>query len=60
MSRDFIILTDSASDLDANYLKNLILENRPNIEVYINYIGPVIGAHAGQGTLALFYKGKNR
>ena len=45
---------------DANYLKDLILEIKPNIEVYINYIGPVIGAHAGQGTIALFYKGKNR
>lgn len=45
---------------DANYLKDLILEIRPNIEVYINYIGPVIGAHAGQGTIALFYRGKNR
>ena len=45
---------------DANFLKDLILEIRPNIEVYINYIGPVIGAHAGQGTIALFYKGKNR
>ena len=45
---------------DANYLKDLILEIRPNIEVYINYIGPVIGAHAGQGTIALFYRGNNR
>ena len=45
---------------DANYLKDLILQVRPNIEVYINYIGPVIGAHAGQGTKALFYRGKNR
>ena len=45
---------------DANYLKDLILQVRPNIEVYINYIGPVIGAHAGQGTIALFYRGKNR
>lgn len=45
---------------EANYLKDLILEIRPNIEVYINYIGPVIGAHAGQGTIALFYRGKNR
>ena len=45
---------------DANYLKDLILEIKPNIEVYINYIGPVIGAHAGQGTIALFYRGKNR
>jgi DegV family protein with EDD domain len=26
----------------------------------INYVGPVIGAHSGQGTLALFFLGKQR
>lgn len=29
-------------------------------ELVINMIGPVIGAHAGQGTLALFFVGNNR
>lgn len=29
-------------------------------DVYINYVGPVIGAHSGPGTLALFYVGKER
>ena len=29
-------------------------------EVYINYVGPVIGAHSGPGTLALFYVGVER
>ena len=29
-------------------------------EVYINYVGPVIGAHSGPGTLALFYVGSER
>lgn len=29
-------------------------------EVYINYIGAVIGSHAGPGTIALFFLGKNR
>ena len=29
-------------------------------EVYINYVGPVIGAHSGPGTLALFYVGTER
>ena len=55
-----VFISHGDSIEDANYLKNLILEVRPNIEVYINYIGPVIGAHSGQGTIALFYKGKNR
>ena len=29
-------------------------------DIYINFIGPVIGAHSGPGTLALFYLGKER
>ena len=29
-------------------------------EVYINYIGPVIGSHSGPGTVALFFRGKDR
>ena len=45
---------------DAELLKQLILDIKPNVNVYINYIGPVIGSHAGQGTIALFYKGKER
>lgn len=57
---DPVFISHADAIEDANYLKNLILENRPNIEFYINYIGPVIGAHAGQGTIALFYRGKNR
>lgn len=29
-------------------------------EVYINYVGPVIGNHSGPGTIALFFLGKHR
>ena len=29
-------------------------------EVYINYVGPVIGSHSGPGTVALFFVGKER
>ena len=29
-------------------------------DAYINYIGPVIGAHTGPGTVALFYLGVER
>ena len=29
-------------------------------DIRINYIGPVIGNHAGPGTVALFFWGKKR
>ena len=45
---------------DANQLANMIRQFKPNNDIYINYIGPIIGTHAGQGTVALFYKGKGR
>ena len=46
---------------DAEYLSSLIKEKFPTLgNILINYIGPVIGAHTGVGTLALFFKGKPR
>lgn len=44
----------------ANELKNLILKVRPESDVTIATIGPVIGAHAGQGVIALFFIASNR
>ena len=41
-------------------LEKMIKEIKPNNRIYINFIGPIIGTHSGQGTLALFYKGKTR
>ena len=45
---------------DAEYLKNILAEKYPENPITINHIGPVIGSHAGVGTLALFYRGKAR
>ena len=45
---------------DAEYLGNLIKEKLNVKEVAINFIGPVIGSHTGQGALALFFFGKER
>ena len=45
---------------DANFLADLIREEFSPEELYINYVGPVIGAHSGPGTLALFYIGNER
>ena len=29
-------------------------------DIYINYVGPVIGNHSGPGTLALFFLAEHR
>lgn len=45
---------------DAEYLAQLVRGKWGNKEIYINYVGPVIGAHSGPGTLAIFYLGTQR
>jgi len=45
---------------DAEYLKSLVLQKFPNVQITIGDIGAVIGSHSGAGTLALFNKGKKR
>lgn len=45
---------------DAEYVASQIKEKLGVRKIFINFIGPVIGAHSGPGTLALFFLGKNR
>lgn len=45
---------------DAEYLAGLIKDKLHVKEVIINYVGPVIGSHTGQGVLALFFFGTKR
>ena len=45
---------------DAEYLASLLKEKHGVKHVHINYVGAVIGSHAGPGVLALFFLGKNR
>ncbi len=45
---------------DAEYVAGLVKERMGVQDVRINYVGPVIGAHSGPGTLALFYLGNRR
>ena len=45
---------------DAEYLANRIRTEMGIADVQINYVGPVIGAHSGPGTLALFFLGRER
>ncbi|MBQ7034467.1 MAG: DegV family protein [Clostridia bacterium] len=45
---------------EAEYLASL-LRGKPHIgEITIGYVGPVIGAHSGAGTLAIFFLGNKR
>lgn len=45
---------------DAKYVEEKTRTKLGVKEVVINYIGPVIGAHSGPGTVALFFLGKER
>lgn len=45
---------------DAEYLAGIIREKYNPKKIVIGYVGAVIGAHSGPGTLALFFLGKER
>ena len=45
---------------DANYLADIMRARFHVKDVVISYVGPVIGAHSGPGTVALFFLGKER
>ena len=45
---------------DARYLGEMIKKKLKVEEVIYNHVGPVIGAHAGPGVVALFFIGKER
>ena len=45
---------------DAEYLAQLLKDTCGVKEVFIHYVGAVIGSHSGPGTLALFYLGNER
>ena len=45
---------------DVEEVKKHILERKPNAKIMVNYVGAVIGAHSGVGTVAIFCKAKQR
>lgn len=54
----FISHGDCADEVE--YVVSLLKTHLPSVEIVTHYIGAVIGAHAGAGTIAIFYKGKKR
>ena len=45
---------------DAKYVEKKVRETFKTKQTHINFIGPVIGAHSGPGTIALFYLGTHK
>ncbi len=45
---------------DVEYVKGLLKARMPETEIFVHYVGPVIGSHAGDGVLAIFHKGTER
>lgn len=53
-----ILVLHADSPDDAERLSTLVREKLPGADVMIENVGPVIGAHAGPGTIALCFIGK--
>ena len=45
---------------DAEYVAQRIRETMGVKDILIHYVEPVIGAHSGPGTVALFFLGQHR
>lgn len=59
-SEQIIFISHGDCEEDALTLKKMVEKEFHPKEIQINTIGPVIGAHSGPGTLALFFLGTNR
>ncbi|MBE6703351.1 MAG: DegV family protein [Ruminococcaceae bacterium] len=55
-----VFISHGDCEADANYLADRIRETMGVKNIVIGYVGPVIGAHAGPGVVALFFLGKER
>lgn len=55
-----IFVSHGDCENDANFIANIAKEQFKVKDVIINFVGPVIGAHSGPGTLALFFGGNHR
>ncbi len=57
---DTVFISHGDCREDAEILASILKEQYGVKEVYISYVGAVIGSHAGPGTIALFFMGKHR
>jgi DegV family protein with EDD domain len=57
---DYVYISHGDCLADAEFLAKTIEEKYGKKTQIITFVGPVIGAHSGPGTLALFFLGKER
>ena len=55
-----IFISHGDCEGDANFVADEVRRRFGVQNIYINYVGPVIGNHSGPGTLALFFLGIHR
>ena len=60
IDQQMVFITHGDCLEEAEYVAEQVKERFGVKEVVINYVDPVIGAHSGPGTLALFYLGTQR
>ena len=60
LSEQVIFISHGDCREEAEYLGQIMRERFSVRDVVINYVGPVIGAHSGPGTIALFFLGTER
>ena len=59
-ANDTVFICHGDCEADAQYLANKVKEKYGVKDVFIYYVGAVIGSHSGPGTLALFFLGEHR
>lgn len=57
---DYVFISHGDALEDAEYVRDQIIERFGMEHFLINNVGPVIGAHSGPGTIALFFMGETR
>lgn len=57
---DYVFISHGDALEDAEYVKKKVQERFGMEHFLINNVGPVIGAHSGPGTIALFFMGDSR
>lgn len=60
VSEQMVFITHGDCIEDAEYVADLVRERFGVRDIVINYVDPVIGAHSGPGTLALFFLASER
>ena len=55
-----VFISHGDCEADADFVADEVRRRFGVKDIYINYVGPVIGNHSGPGTLALFFLGSHR